>query len=89
MPTRADRGYPPTRPLERPLYSHHEDAGLYPRPPVRANVLKNTNIEAELMSRREDRDLRRVQRSLQEDRDLRRVHYSLQEDELEYEEYHR
>ena len=52
-----------------------EDVLMYSRPPPQSShhVLKNTNIEAEMMSRR--------------DRDLRRVHYTLHEEEREHEEY--
>ena len=55
----------------------YQEEALFTRPQApRAQVLKNTNIEAELMSRRQDRD-------------LRRVHYTLREEDMEYEEYHR
>ena len=53
-----------------------EEVLMYTRPqPPRIQIPKNTNIEAELMSRR--------------DRDLRRVHYTRHEEDVEYEEYHR
>lgn len=61
----------------RVKYSCDQDEVLtYSRPQApRAHVPKNTNIEAELMSRRE--------------REFRRVHYTQHEEDVEYEEYHR